>query len=306
MESIPASSTMTVAPGPSRYSSSGGRSVRCHSWSSLATVSERIPVSRSRLRAALAVGANPNTCRPWSCRSLPAAVSMRVLPAPAGPTTNTSRSSPATDGRRLALHHVETGPVDRRRRRRRVGLGCHRPGDDVLLLGQHRLGRVPGRGRFDPHRPAIRLAPRRVARRVEIDEVLEHQVGGAFDGIEPAVSRHLRHGTLTVTDRLDHIGPTPRRPLRRHRLHDIVDRQHVDRTRGGGRPARWRRRAGRRSSRLRRLRSATVSPDRRHRGRTCASGCPPMLPAPGRRVRTVTAPGLRVGGTRRAWRPWRH
>ena len=40
---------------------------------------------------------------------------------------------------------------------------------------------------------------------------------------------------------------------------------------GGGRPARWRRRAGRRSSRPRRLRSATVSPDRRHRGRTCAT-----------------------------------
>ena len=46
---------------PRRYSGSGGRSGRCHSWSSLATVSARIPVSRSSTRAAFAVGATPNT-----------------------------------------------------------------------------------------------------------------------------------------------------------------------------------------------------------------------------------------------------
>ena len=39
VDSIPASSTTTVAPAGSRYVGSGGRSVRCHSWSSLATVS---------------------------------------------------------------------------------------------------------------------------------------------------------------------------------------------------------------------------------------------------------------------------
>ena len=78
-------------------------------------------------------------------------------------------------------------------------------------------------------RPAIRLPPHRVARRIEIDEVLEHQVGGPFDALEPTLSRHLRHGTLAVADRLDHVGPTPRRPLRRHRLDDIGDGQHISR-----------------------------------------------------------------------------
>ena len=62
----------------------------------MATVSDRIPVSRSRVRAAFAVGATPKTSRPCWCRSSEAAVSMRVLPAPAGPTTSTSRLFPAT------------------------------------------------------------------------------------------------------------------------------------------------------------------------------------------------------------------
>ena len=43
-----------------------------------------------------AVGANPNTGRPCAARSVTAAWSMVVLPAPAGPTTGVSRSLPAT------------------------------------------------------------------------------------------------------------------------------------------------------------------------------------------------------------------
>ncbi len=74
-----------------------GRSSRRHSWSSLATVSVGIRVSASRTRAALAVGATPNAGRPWRSRSSTAAASIRVLPAPAGPTTTVSRSWPATD-----------------------------------------------------------------------------------------------------------------------------------------------------------------------------------------------------------------
>ena len=55
-----------------------------------------MPVSDSRTRAAFAVGATPNTTRPWWLRSSTAAASIVVLPAPAGPTTNTNRSDPAT------------------------------------------------------------------------------------------------------------------------------------------------------------------------------------------------------------------
>ena len=39
----------------------------------------------------------------------------------------------------------------------------------------------------------------------------------------PAVSRLLRHGTLQVADRLQHIGPGPRRALLRHRLDHLGD-----------------------------------------------------------------------------------
>ena len=155
------------------------------------------------------------------------------------------------------------------RRCRRVQLRVDRPGDDVFLLGQHRLGREARGGRFDPHRSSIRCPPRRSVGRVEVDQILDHPVGGSFDGVEPTASRHLRHRTLHVTDRLDHIGATPRRALRRHHLDDVVDRCRI-----GGRPVagcvvRCRRRACRRSSQPRRPRSATVSSDRRHRDRTC-------------------------------------
>ena len=146
-------------------------------------------MSRSRVRAALAVGATPEHL---------AAVVVEVVGgggehaglAGTGRADDQDQSIVAGDrGRRLALHHVETGPLDRARRGRRVGLGCHRPGDDVFFLGQHRLGRVPGCTRFDPHRPTVRVAPRRVARRVDIDQVVDDTLGGAFDGIEPTVSR---------------------------------------------------------------------------------------------------------------------
>ena len=94
-------------------------------------------------------------------RSSPAAASMRVLPAPAGPTTSTRRSSPATEAAASACITSRPCAVDGGRRCRRVGLGLHRPGDDVLLLGEHRFGGEAGSGRFDPHRPAIRRPPRR-------------------------------------------------------------------------------------------------------------------------------------------------
>ena len=51
------------------------------------------------------------------------------------------------------------------------------------------------------------------------------------------------------------------------------------------------------SSRRRRLRSATVSPDRRHRDRTCATVCPPMLHGSTPPVPTATGPGPHGDGT---------
>ncbi len=93
---MPASSTMTVVPAASRYSSSGSRSVRLHSWSSLATVSVFTPVSRSSTWALLAVGATPNTARSQLLTSSTARSNVVVLPVPAGPTTTTRRSDPAT------------------------------------------------------------------------------------------------------------------------------------------------------------------------------------------------------------------
>ena len=181
-----------------------------------------MPVSRSSIRAAFAVGASTEHDAALVVEVVGGGGEHAGL-AGTGRTDDEHEAVVAGDGgRRLGLHHVESGPVDGGGRCRRVGLGRHRPGDDVLLLGEHRLGGEAGSGRFDPHRPAIRRPPLRVARWVEVDQVLEHPVGGSFDGVEPAASRHLRHGSLHVADRLDHVGtaprrahaPTPPRPLR--------------------------------------------------------------------------------------------
>ena len=137
----------------------------------------------------------------------------------AGPGRADDEDEPivAGDGRcGIGLQRIETVPVDGGGGCGRVGLGGHRPRQDRFLLGEHRLGREPGRGRFDPHRPAIRHPPSRVAWWVEVDELGEHVVGGTFERGGPAASRHLRHGTLQVADRLQYVGPCPRRPLLRH------------------------------------------------------------------------------------------
>ena len=113
-------------------------------------------------------------------------------------------------GSGVGLQRIQPVPVHRGGRCRRVGLGGHRPRHDRFLLGEHRLGREPGCGRFDPHRPAIRAASGGVAGRVEIDELGEDMVGGSLEGGGPAVTRLLRHGALQVADRLQHVGPRPR------------------------------------------------------------------------------------------------
>ena len=116
VDSIPASSTMSVAPAGSWNSARGGRSVRCHSWSSLATVSDRIPVSRSRVRAALAVGATPEhvaavVVEVGGCGGEHAGL------AGAGGSDDQHEAIVAGDRRRrLRLQHVESGAVDGVRR----------------------------------------------------------------------------------------------------------------------------------------------------------------------------------------------
>ena len=127
-------------------------------------------------------------------------------------------------GAGVALQHIQTVPVDRGGRCRRVGLGGHRPREDRLLLHQHRVRREPGCGRFDPHRPPVRFPPGRFAGRVKVDQRAEHPVSRPLQRLGPAVTRRLRHGTLPITDRLQHIGPRPRRPLLRHRLDHLRHR----------------------------------------------------------------------------------
>ena len=84
-----------------------------------------------------------------------------VLPAPAGPTTNTNRSDPATAAAASACITSSRTRVHAGGRCGRVELCVHRPADDVLLLSQHvAAGVMPGRW-FDPHRPAIRTTPPR-------------------------------------------------------------------------------------------------------------------------------------------------
>ena len=74
-------------------------------------MSAGMPVSRSTVRAALAVGVTANTARPCAWRSAAAAVSILVLPAPAGPTTSTSRSPPATAAAAAACNGSRPSPM---------------------------------------------------------------------------------------------------------------------------------------------------------------------------------------------------
>ena len=129
-------------------------------------MSATIPVSRSRTRAALAVGATPNTGRCWtSWRSVDRGGEHRGLAGTGG--TDDHHQPVVTGGRRggVGLQHIEPVTAHRRRRCRFVGLGVDRPGEDRFFLGEDRFaGDVRGDG-FDPHRPAIRDPPRGLLRR---------------------------------------------------------------------------------------------------------------------------------------------
>ena len=218
---------MTVAPRASWYSGSGSRSARVCSHRSLATVSQRIRVSRSRTRAAFAVGATPSTGRSWVWRSATARSSIVVLPAPAGPTTTTRRSWPAI-ARAASVWHTSNPATFT------VVDGVGEPSwasvahttirsSSVRICSVVRCG---ASGSTHTDRPSPR--PRRCrcgGVGVEVDAVFEDPVAGPFQRLRPTLSRHLRHGRDEIADRAHHLRPGPRRPCGRQHIHHLLHRR---------------------------------------------------------------------------------
>ena len=208
-------------------SGSGGRSVRCHSWSSLATVSAADAGVALERAGRLRRRRDGEHDTPVSVEVVGGGGEHAGL-AGAGRSDDQDEAVVAGDGGRgVGLQRIQPVPVDRGGRCGRVGLGGHRPRHDRFLLGEHRLGREAGCGRFDPHRAAVRAASGGASGRIEVDELGEYTVGSSLEDAGPAVTRQVRHGALHVADRLDHIGATPRRSLLRHRVHDVGDCDHV-------------------------------------------------------------------------------
>ena len=114
-----------------------------------------------------------------------------VLPVPAGPTINTSRSWPATAAAASRCIHIETLDGDCCRWLWVCGLGVDRPGEDPFFLGEDLVGGDVRGDRFDPHRPAIGTPnPCRVTVRwVEVDALRDHLVC------------RLLHARLPIADR---------------------------------------------------------------------------------------------------------
>ena len=205
---------------------SGGRGAgrrRVHSWSSLATVSVSMPVSSARTWAALAVGATPNTVRPWRRRSSTARRSMVVLPVPAGPTTTTSRSCAGDRRGGVGLEDVEPVPVDGGRRCRVVELGVDGPGQDPFLLGQDRRGGVVGAVGFQPHRPAIRRPAAAGAVGSRLTHCSSTSSGDPLERRRPLPPRHAGQRRGQVADRPQHVGPGPGRPDGGELIEDLLD-----------------------------------------------------------------------------------
>ena len=121
-------------------------------------MSAATPVSRVRTSAAVAEGATPNTARPSARSWSTAGVRAVVFPVPAGPTTNTRSSQPATAAAASACNEVN----GRREQLTRVGVAVAvgegaaiGPGQQGGLLGQDGLG---GEGPIDSrlaHRTTI-------------------------------------------------------------------------------------------------------------------------------------------------------
>ena len=203
-----------------------GPSGRDHSWSSLATVSAGMPVSRSRTRAALAVGATPNTSRPCPARSVTAARSIVVLPAPAGPTTTTNRSQPATAAAASACSTSSPSRVTVVEGCGSASLGVEHPGQDRFLLGDHRGAGDLGGDRFDPHRSPIR---RHADAPCALAGSRSTQASSTRSTARSTTCAHRCPdtpgcGTQPIGDRPQHVEAMPHRPCRRQLADHIADR----------------------------------------------------------------------------------
>jgi len=86
VSTIAASSMITTERSGRSHFAPGWRPLVC-SWTSLCNVSASVAAPVSSCRAAVADGPTPNTAMPLVRHASTAAASMRVLPAPAGPTT---------------------------------------------------------------------------------------------------------------------------------------------------------------------------------------------------------------------------
>ena len=292
--SIPASSTTTVVCAGSCQNHSGGRSGRDHSWSSLATVSASIPVSRSSTRAALAVGASPNTGRGVSVQVLAGGGEHSGLARPRRPDHQHQRSCPATAAAALGLQHVQPLDVQRRRRvrGRRIGRRSPRRRSPLPRPAPPRwstpVRSVRSTPTAHPTPPASVLcdgsrsthcSTTRSAARSNTSS--QRWAGIWASGVARRRSPAARRPGTTSTPsspRLDDLvhGPLGHGPIR------LCPAGGGDRV--GEQLAR--------SSRRLRPRSATVSPDPVHRCRTSSVGCPwrPPVASPPARTASVSRP----------------
>ena len=170
--------------------------------------------SRFRGRGRLSRWVRPRTpAARGAVRSPTAAWSMVVLPAPAGPTTSTSRSWPATAAAASACITSNPSPSIGGRWGGWVVLGVDRPGEDVFFFGEDLVAGVVAGDGFDPHRPTIGASPPAVG-----------SVGSRSTQCSRTVStaRSTRRGPAGpveaglwsggVADRLHHVEAMPRRP----------------------------------------------------------------------------------------------
>ena len=186
---MPASSTITVVPAGSRYRSSGRRSVRVHSWSSLATVS--VGNAGLAFQDTGRLGGRGDAEHgpvPAGAGRRRRARSMVVLPAPAGSDHD---HEPVGAGDRARRRRPATRParptIDGGRRGRVVGLGVHGPGQDRAppRRGSRSLVNCGATGSSHTDRPSEARRRDLSLGRVEIDAVVDHPVAGPFQARRP-------------------------------------------------------------------------------------------------------------------------
>ena len=119
-------------------------------------MSAGMPVSVSRTRAALAVGANPITGHVSAWRSVNAGGLEHSGLASTSRADDEHEPIVSSDSTRCGVLTVVKSVVgDRRRRVRRARLSVQRPRDDPLLLGQDVLARCLSCDGLDVHRSPV-------------------------------------------------------------------------------------------------------------------------------------------------------